>query len=256
MSLEIEELVVCYGEKRAVDGVTLSLTEPGVYALLGPNGAGKTSLIRAALGLLPWAKGRVELCGGHPRNREVRERLGVMLQGCELPDALTPIELLQHHRSFFQRTESVSELVERCALQGVSSTRYRSLSGGQKRRVQLALALVGRPQLLFLDEPSPGLDPETRRLMWQEIRSRVEEGCVILLTTHDLVEADALADQVLILRDGRLVGQGSAKEVRSMVSGVRIRCRTKLARERLVILPAVERCETDGRSCELVSSNG
>lgn len=255
MVLNAENLVMRFGSARALDGIDLRLRGPGVYALLGANGAGKSTFVHCAVGLLRPSSGVLEVLGGSPRAPEVRARVGVMLQDASFPDTLTPIELLELFRSFYRDPESVDDLVERCVLGAFSRQRYGRLSGGQRRRVQLAVALVGRPELLFLDEPTAALDTETRHLLWNEVRERVRQGATVLLTTHALAEADALADQVIVLDEGKVIQAGDAATLRSRVGGSRIQCHTELSLEAIGTVPHVTRARMRGRSAEIFTTD-
>jgi len=228
-----------YAARCALDGIDLCVQPGEVVALLGPNGAGKTTAIGLLLGLLRADGGSARLFGQPPHVLAARRRIGVMLQSAGVPDTLRVGELLALTRSYYDQPRSVSDCVALAGLDGLLDRRYGALSGGQQRRVQFALALCGRPRLLFLDEPTTGLDVEARQLFWQTIRELVAEGCGVLLTTHYLEEAEALADRVIVLAQGRIVAQGSVGDIRAHVSQRRIRCRTSIAVERLSTWPHV-----------------
>ena len=219
----------CYGKVPALDGLDLQVHAGELLALLGPNGAGKTTAIGLLLGLARADRGDVALFGLPPHQLAARRRIGVMLQSAGIPDTLCVGELLELTRSYYPDPRSVADCVAMAGLGGLLQRRYGKLSGGQQRRVQFALAICGRPQLLFLDEPTTGLDIEARQCLWQTIRELVAQGCGVLLTTHYLEEAEALADRVVVLNAGRVIAQGSVQAIRAHVSQRRIRCISQLA---------------------------
>ncbi len=222
-------LVKRYGTKSALDGLSLGIRASGITAILGANGAGKTTLIRCVLGLTAPSAGMLSVFGQAPGSREARTRTGVMLQDADLPDLLTPREHLTLFASYYDRPLPVTEAITTCDIGAFADTRYKALSGGQKRRVQFALAVIGQPDLLFLDEPTTGLDGDARRALWQTVRRLAEGGASIVLTTHYLEEADALADHIVILKDGRVLTEAPTPQIRSAVGGALIRCSTTLA---------------------------
>src|SRR5690606_30056858 len=195
-----------------------------LLALLGPNGAGKTTAIGLLLGLLQADAGEVSLCGRAPQDLAARRAVGLMLQSAGIPETLKVGELLDLTRSYYPEPRSIADCVALAGLDGLLDRRYGKLSGGQQRRVQFALALCGRPRVLFLDEPTTGLDIEARQGLWKAIRELVADGCAVLLTTHYLEEAEALADRVVVLNNGRVVATGSVQEIRAHVAQRRIRC--------------------------------
>ncbi|NYZ61782.1 ABC transporter ATP-binding protein [Luteimonas deserti] len=233
------------GTVQALDGLDLVLPPGGVTALLGVNGAGKSTAIEILLGLQPADAGSVRVFGLPPGAPAARQRTGVMLQQAQLPDRLTVGELLALTRSWYTAPRSVADCVALAGLDGLLPRRYGRLSGGQQRRVQFALALCGRPQLLFLDEPTTGLDIDARRQVWRAIRSLVEEGVGVLLTTHYLEEADALADRVVVIDAGRVRASGTVAEVRARVTQGRVRCRSALAPEDVAAWPGVHQAALD-----------
>lgn len=236
------------GAVQALDGVDLALPPGQVTALLGVNGAGKTTAIEVMLGLQPADAGEVTLFGRHPSDPAARQRIGVMLQQAQLPDRLRVDELLALTRSWYPQPRSVADCVALGGLDGLLDRRYGRLSGGQQRRVQFALALCGRPTLLFLDEPTTGLDIGARQQVWRAIRSLVAEGVGILLTTHYLEEAEALADRVIVLDAGRVRADGSVDAVRARVSQQRIRCTSTVPAHVVAGWPGVRAADrVDGR---------
>jgi len=217
-----------YGRLTALDGADLQLHRGELLALLGPNGAGKTTAIALLLGLIRADAGRVELFGQDPQRIEARRRIGVMLQNAELPPTLRVGELLRLTASYYPAPRALAESAELAGVTDLLGRPYAKLSGGQQRRVQFALALCGRPELLFLDEPTVGMDIEARQKLWAAIRQLVAEGCSVLLTTHYLEEAEALADRVCVMSRGRMIHEGTVEELRARVALKRVRCLSTL----------------------------
>jgi ABC-2 type transport system ATP-binding protein len=194
-----------YGGVVALDGVDLDVRPGELIALLGPNGAGKSTAVGLLLGLAEPDAGEAQLFGESPHALDARRRVGVMLQTAGMPDTLKVRELLAQTRSYYPDPLDAAECAATAGIADILHRRYGKLSGGLQRRVQFALAICGRPKLLFLDEPTVGLDIEARRAMWKTMRTLVASGCAILLTTHYLEEAEALADRVAVLARGRIL---------------------------------------------------
>ncbi len=207
----MEDLVKTYGGRRAVDGVSFAVARGETFALLGPNGAGKTTTMEILEGYRAADAGTVRVLGLDPQRdgAQLRPRLGVMLQEGGLYRAITPREALRLFASYYAAPADPDALLALVGLADATRVRYRRLSGGQKQRLALALALVGRPELLFLDEPTAGMDPQARVATWELIRQLKASGVTVLLTTHYLEEAERLADRVAIIDHGRLVALGS-----------------------------------------------
>lgn len=213
-----------YGPLTALDGADLEVRPGELLALLGPNGAGKTTAIALLLGLIRADAGSVQLFGVDPQAIEPRRRIGVMLQNAELPPTLRVGELLRLTASYYPNPRSLQESAELAGVTDLLKRPYAKLSGGQQRRVQFALALCGRPELLFLDEPTVGMDIEARQQLWATIRRLIGEGCAVLLTTHYLEEAEALADRVCVMAHGRVIHESTVDALRARVALKRIRC--------------------------------
>jgi len=217
-----------YGKVVALEGVDLALHFGELLALLGPNGAGKTTAIALLLGLIRADAGQVSLFGMDPQRIQARRNIGVMLQNAALPATLRVGELIRLTSSYYPAPRTLHESAQLAGVGDLLRRPYAKLSGGQQRRVQFALALCGRPRLLFLDEPTVGMDIEARRKVWAAIRHLIAEGCSIVLTTHYLEEAEALADRVCVMARGKVVSEGSVDALRARVSLKRVRCMTRL----------------------------
>jgi ABC-2 type transport system ATP-binding protein len=214
-AIEVHALCKRYGDYEAVRGIDISVRRGEVFGLLGPNGAGKTTTVEILEGYRARTSGEVSVLGHDPaaRSIELRRRIGIVLQSGGFYSHITPREALAHWASFYPHPRDVQEVLELAGLQEKADVRSRLLSGGQLRRLDFALALVGDPELIFLDEPTTGFDPEARRAAWETIRSLRELGKTILLTTHYLDEAQALADRVAIVKDGRVLAIGPPREL-------------------------------------------
>jgi ABC-2 type transport system ATP-binding protein len=235
-----------YGALRALDGIDLQLRGGELLALLGPNGAGKTTAIGLLLGLLRADAGEVELFGMDPQRIEARRGIGVMLQDAALPPTLRVGELIRLAASYYPSPRSLAECAELAGVADLLRRPYRKLSGGQQRRVQFALALCGRPRLLFLDEPTVGMDIEAREKLWAAIRSLVGEGVSVVLTTHYLEEAEALADRVCVMARGKVVSEGSVEALRARIALKRVWCATRLPLAEAAAWPEVAEARIDG----------
>jgi ABC-2 type transport system ATP-binding protein len=209
-AIEVEDLTVTYGRVVAVDGLSFRAEAGEVTCVLGPNGAGKTSTIESLEGLRRPARGRLSVIGLDPRadHRSLVERIGVMLQEGGVHPGVRTLEVLRHGATLYAESLRPEDLIERLGLAGLERRTYRQLSGGEQRRLALALALVGRPQVAFLDEPTTGVDARGRQVIRQVIADLRSEGVTVLLTTHDLDEAERLADRVVIIDSARLVAEG------------------------------------------------
>ncbi len=225
---ELSDVYKHYGSTVALDGIDLKVPSGKLLAVLGSNGAGKTTAISLLLGLQKPDAGEVKLFGQSPLNIEARRQVGVMLQEVTLAPELRAKDLMDLTASYYPSPLSTEEVMALTNTTHLAKRPCGKMSGGQKRQVQFAMALVGRPKLLFLDEPTVGPDIQARETMWAILRRLVSQGASIVLTTHYLEEAEALADQVVVLARGKVVARGSVDEVRARVAQKQIRCLTKL----------------------------
>ncbi|HEY6357509.1 MAG TPA: ABC transporter ATP-binding protein, partial [Vicinamibacterales bacterium] len=213
--LAVRGLKKSFLDVQAVAGVDLDVSAGECFGLLGPNGAGKTTTIEICEGLNTADEGEVEILGLHWKRdaAALRERLGIQLQETQLADKLTVLETLELFRSFFRQGPAAAEVMKLVALDDKQTARVRTLSGGQKQRLALACALVGDPELLFLDEPTTGLDPQARRQLWDLIDEFKRAGRTIVLTTHYMEEAERLCERVAIMDHGRVIARGTPREL-------------------------------------------
>jgi ABC-2 type transport system ATP-binding protein len=211
----VRDLRKAYGDNEAVRGIDFEVATGEVFGLLGPNGAGKTTTVEILEGYRARTGGIVSVLGHDPqqRSRALRERVGIVLQSTGMYRHITPREALTHFAGIYPHPRDVEEVIRITGLQEKADAYVRTLSGGQLRRVDLALALVGDPELIFLDEPTTGFDPAARRNAWEVVRSLQDLGKTILLTTHYLDEAQALCDRVAIIKDGRILVEGPPGEL-------------------------------------------
>jgi ABC-2 type transport system ATP-binding protein len=214
-AIEVRDLHKRYGEFEAVRGIDIEVRKGEVFGLLGPNGAGKTTTVEILEGYRERSAGDVSVLGHDPQRREtaLRKRIGIVLQSGGIYSHVTPREALRHWARFYPRPRDVEEVLSLMGLGEKADVRTRKLSGGQLRRLDFALALVGDPELIFLDEPTTGFDPQARRTARETVCSLRELGKTILLTTHYLDEAQALADRVAIVKDGRVLAIGPPREL-------------------------------------------
>jgi ABC-2 type transport system ATP-binding protein len=215
LAIEVMDLHKSYGSLQAVRGVSFTIAHGEVFCLLGPNGAGKTTTVEILEGYRRRSEGEVRVLGMDPADapRELRERVGIVLQQCGVQSYLSVAELVEMYGRYYSRSRPVDEVIEVVELQSKRDTRANELSGGQRRRLDLALALVGDPDLIFLDEPTTGFDPAARRNAWSTIQSLCDLGKTIFLTTHYMDEAQFLANRVAVMREGRIVASGRPEEL-------------------------------------------
>ena len=224
LGVRCANLVKRYGDVVAVDGLSFRVNRGECFGLLGPNGAGKTTTIEILEGLLDPDAGEVEILGltWTEHERELRQRIGVQLQETQLADKLTVEETLRLFRSFYHRGRTIDELLRIVELEAKRRSWVSKLSGGQKQRLAVACALAGDPDLLFMDEPTTGLDPQSRRQLWSLLANFRQQGGTILLTTHYMDEAETLCDRVAIVDHGRVITEGTPRELIASLGAPRV----------------------------------
>jgi len=210
--LEVKNLVKRYGTVEAVNGISFSISSGSCFGLLGPNGAGKTTALEVIEDIIAPTSGEV-LYKGAPKEVFFREEVGIQFQHTALLDFMTVRETLVTFQKLYKEAENISDLIEICKLEDILDHRNNRISGGQAQRLMLALALVNKPQLVFLDEPSTGLDPQARRYLWEIIQGIKEAGKTIVLTTHSMDEAEYLCDEIAIMDHGRIIARGTPMEL-------------------------------------------
>ena len=256
--IAVDGLVKDYGAVRAVDGVSFGVAEGEVVALLGPNGAGKSTIVEILEGHRRRSAGSVEVLGVDPGSapRWFRDRIGIVLQSSGIDPELTVREVIDLYRRVYRRPRTTDEMIEMTELAEKADARVTSLSGGQQRRVDLALGLVGDPELIFLDEPTTGFDPAARRRSWDLIRNLAAQGRTVLLTTHYLEEAEHLADRVAVLARGRIAAEGTPARLRADASGttlIRFRLPEEVDTVESLVGPLAGRAKGRGRHLEVAT---
>ena len=223
-AIEVHDLRKDYGPVEAVRGVSFEVERGEVFGLLGPNGAGKTTTVEILEGYRDRSAGDVRVLGHDPaeRDRELQQRIGIVLQSCGFYPRVTVREAVEHFSKAYERPRDAGETIELVGLGEKADARTKELSGGQRRRLDLALALVGDPELVFLDEPTTGFDPAARRTAWGVVRTLKELGKTVLLTTHYLDEAQELSDRVAIVKEGRIVAEGPPDQLGPGASRYRV----------------------------------
>ena len=243
-----------YGTVQALRGIDLQVRSGEVLALLGPNGAGKTTTVGLLLGLLRPTAGYVALFGGDPQRTDAKVRIGAMLQISGVPATLKVREHLELFASYYPAPLPVARALELADLTEVAHRPYGKISGGQKQRVHFALALIGNPDLLFLDEPTTGLDVGARRAFWQQVRDFIGSGRTVVLTTHYLEEADALADRIVVVDHGAVIAEGTPAEIKARTAGRRVHAVTGLELDVVRALDGVVSVERNGAALEILAS--
>ena len=240
-----------YGEIRALRNVNFTVRSGQVVALLGPNGAGKTTAVKLLLGLMQPNSGKARVFGGDPTNPQNRMRTGAMLQVGRVPETLRVGEHIDLFSAYYPKPMPIDQVLAAAGLEKLRDRKFGDLSGGQRQRTLFALAICGDPDVLFLDEPTVGLDVEARRALWEEIRRLVERGKTVLLTTHYLEEADALADRIAVINQGEIIAEGAPQDIKALTSGKRIRCITALSLASLLQIPGVTDVQQDREAVEI-----
>jgi ABC-2 type transport system ATP-binding protein len=240
-----------YGDIRALRNVNFAVRAGQVVALLGPNGAGKTTAVKLLLGLMQPNSGKARVFAGDPTNPQNRMRTGAMLQVGRVPETLRVREHIDLFSTYYPKPMPLAEVLAAAGLEKLRDRKFGDLSGGQRQRTLFALAICGNPDLLFLDEPTAGLDVEARRGLWEEIRRLVDRGKTVLLTTHYLEEADALADRIAVINQGEIIAEGTPAEIKAQTSGKRIRCITALSVANLLEIPGVTSARQDREAVEI-----
>jgi len=240
-----------FGEVQALRHVDFAVRAGELVALLGPNGAGKTTAVKLFLGLARPSTGTVSVFGGDPIHAEVRTRIGAMLQVAKVPETLRVREHIDLFSSYYPQPLPLAETLAMAGLQEIKDRVFGELSGGQRQRVLFALALCGDSDILFLDEPTVGLDVESRRILWEEIRKLIARGKSVLLTTHYLEEADALADRVVVINRGEIIAEGTPAQIKTSTAGRRIRCVSSLDIETVRAMAGVIEVRRDRDALEI-----
>jgi ABC-2 type transport system ATP-binding protein len=240
-----------YGAVPALRNVNFSVRAGQVLALLGPNGAGKTTAVKLFLGLIEPDSGKTQVFGGNPTNPENRMRTGAMLQVGKVPETLRVQEHIDLFSTYYANPMPLDQVLAAAGLQKLRNRKFGDLSGGERQRTLFALAICGNPDLLFLDEPTVGLDVEARRILWDQIRRLVDRGKTVVLTTHYLQEADALADHIAVINKGEIIAEGTPAEIKALTSGKRIRCITALNEATLLKIPGVANVRQNRAAVEI-----
>jgi ABC-type multidrug transport system ATPase subunit len=252
---ELVNVTKRYGKTVALDGTSLTVRSGELLAILGPNGAGKSTAIGLWLGTLQPDAGIATVMGASPLESQSRLGVGVMMQEVALAPMLTAREHIALTASYYDDPLSIDETIALTGIEAFANKRYGKLSAGQKRQVQFATAVCGRPRLLFLDEPTVGLDVQARETMWRTIRRLRDEGCSIVLTTHYLEEAEALADRVTVLAKGKVIAEGSVDEMRALVTRKRISCASQIAIDDIKHWPGVVDVMRDANVVHVTASD-
>jgi ABC-2 type transport system ATP-binding protein len=255
-TLVVKDLVKRYGDVEAVRGVSFEVSGGEIFGLLGPNGAGKTSTVECVVGLRRPDGGSIRLCDmdALQQPERVKQRVGVALQSTALQDKITPREALRLFGSFYRNRADVNQLIDRFALGEKADSPFDTLSGGQRQRLALALAFVNQPEVLFLDEPTTGLDPQSRRDLHDSILEMRREGRTVLLTTHYIEEAHTLCDRIAIVDHGRVIAEGRPDDLIAKARDtqrISVRTAQPLALNELRALPAVQSASQAGDQAEL-----
>ncbi|WP_028549896.1 ABC transporter ATP-binding protein [Paenibacillus sp. UNC451MF] len=255
--IQLDHVTKQYKEKLAVDDLSLTIEEGSVVALLGPNGAGKTTTVSMTLGLQQPTAGTIRLLGGSPEDRKVKDRLGAMLQDVHAIDGLKVGETIELFRHYYSKPLPLNHLLKVSGLEEERHKMATALSGGQKRRLNFALALAGDPSILFLDEPTVGMDVTSRQLFWETVRAMAQQGRTVILTTHYLEEADAIADRIVVIDKGKLRADGTPAEIKASTNGrtLSFTAGPRITQEIIWTLPGVTDAVWNGRRVKLTSGD-
>ena len=235
--LELSGVTKTYGRTTALEKVDLAVEAGELVAVLGPNGAGKTTMFELLLGLSSPTEGGIRVLGGAPGSRDIVGRIGAMLQRAGLPENVTVRDLVRLVGRSYPRSLPVETVLERVGLAARHDRSVTDLSGGERQRLLLAAAIVGMPDLLLLDEPTAAMDPEGKRGFWQEARVAVADGTTVLFATHDLAEADTVAQRIVVLGQGRILADGTPSELKSVIQGKTVRLQTDVPIAELAAFP-------------------
>lgn len=240
-AISIQQVSKRFEKKTVVNSISLEIPKGQIVTFLGPNGAGKSTTINMMLGILKPTTGIVLVNGKNPQKPQNRQCIGAMLQHIGLPDTLKPLELVELWSSYYLRPLPQPQIIEMAGLSEIINTRFGELSGGQKRRVAFALAICGNPEILFLDEPSAGLDVQSRNLLWAEINNFASLKKTVVLCTHYLDEADALSNRIVLMDKGEIVADDTPQNIKAKVGRKTIRFKTLLATADFASIPTIEK---------------
>lgn len=249
--ISVNHLTKSFGETKALNDLCLDITSNRVLAILGANGAGKTTLINILLGRLQADSGDVSVFSSKAGNQEVKRQTGAMLQVANLPETLKIKEHIQLFQSYYPNPMPYEKVIEYAGLRELQNRYSKKLSGGEKQRLLFALSICGNPKLLFLDEPSVGMDVESRQSLWRAIRDLKSQGTSIVLTTHYLQEADALADEIVLLKQGKVIKRGTSEQIKASVSSTTIRFHSQQPSEVFNALEGAVQVSSNGKYTQI-----
>lgn len=252
---KIDQVSKKFDENLALDQVSLDLQSGEVLGILGPNGAGKTTLINLMLGRMALTTGEISIFGLKPGSIELKRQCGAMLQLSGLPDMSTVKEHIELFMSYYANPFEYQKIIDLAGLEDIQDRYSKNLSGGQKQRLLFALAICGNPKLLFLDEPSVGMDIETRKSLWNTINELKGNGTSVILTTHYLEEADQLSDRIIMLNEGKIIHQGTPDEIKANINTKKIRFITSTPMAELMTIDKALKINSSGKYYEIQSKN-
>ncbi|WP_209864882.1 ABC transporter ATP-binding protein [Paenibacillus shirakamiensis] len=257
LAIQMQGVTKIFKGKKAVDNLDLKIERGSVTALLGPNGAGKTTIISMMLGLMNPTSGNIRLLGGDPRTRAIRGRIGAMLQDTSVIDNLKVGETINLFRSYYTQPLALEQLLLLSGLKEEQGIMASALSGGQQRRLGFALAMAGNPEILFLDEPTVGMDVRSRILFWDTVEGMASRGKTVLLTTHHLEEADQVAGRIVVVQQGQCIADGTPSSIKALASGrtISFTVGEEVTEEQLQGVPGISGIEWKGRRARLYSSD-